>query len=871
MKASEIRDKFLEFYRQRQHRIFRSAPLLPPPEDPTLLFTSAGMVPFKKYWVMENPELRRAASVQKCLRATDLEDVGRTPRHCTFFEMLGHFSFGDYFKREAITWNWELFRDVLGIPQERMRVSVYEEDDEAFAIWRDEVGLPEDWIFRLGKEDNFWGPAGETGPCGPSSEVYYDLGPDMGCGRPDCGPGCDCDRWVEIGNFVFPQYDMQEDGTLAPLRNRGIDTGIGLERLAMVLQGQRTIFATDLFAPIVERIEELVGRPYAENPVAMNIVADHVRALTFAFTEGIMPGNEGRGYVLRRILRRAALQGYLLGREEPFLDELASVVVEIMSGAYPELREALDRVRMALRGEEERFRETLAAGVNRFQRVVEQCRAQGRRELSGEEIFLLYDTYGFPLDLVRDMAQREGLGLDGEGFRRHMERQREISRRASVFAGRGDERDWDWVVLREGPHSRFVGYETLEAETRIVRYAPDPEREGEFWVVLEETPFYAEAGGQVGDTGWLEGEGFQAEVLDTQRLTEGIGHRVRLREGTLGPEKVRAVVDGSRRADVARNHTATHLLHAALRRVLGEHVTQAGSLVAPDRLRFDFTHYGRVEPEQLREVDRLVNEAILRNEPVQVRWSAYEEALRDGVIALFGEKYDEERVRRIEVGDFSRELCGGTHVRATGDIGHFVIVEESAVSAGIRRIEAVTGRGAVALRQRMQEILGSLRRELQAAPEEIPEKVRRLREELSRVRKELQRALEGGPGSPVEALLASAQEVDGHRFVVGRAEAASVDLLRKMGDRLAEGLRSGVGVVLARVGAKESFLAVVTPDLVKEKGLRADEIVRKVAGVTGGRGGGNPRLALAGVGDPAKVEEALEVARRHLREILAAS
>ncbi|MBU1702373.1 MAG: alanine--tRNA ligase [Candidatus Eisenbacteria bacterium] len=865
MTAADIRRIFLEFYKERDHRFCKSAPLLPQ-GDPTLLFTSAGMVPFKSMWVTANPEYRRAVSVQKCLRATDLEDVGRTPRHCTFFEMLGHFSFGDYFKREAISWNWELFRNVYGIPEERMRVSVFNDDDEAFAIWRDEIGLPEDWIFRLGEEHNFWGPAGDTGPCGPSSEVYYDLGPSFECSNPNCGPGCDCDRWVEIGNFVFPQFDKQPDGSLAPLLNRGIDTGIGLERVVMVLQGQQTIFATDLFQPVIRRLEEFVQKPYAGHASSMNIVADHVRALTFAFAEGIMPSNEGRGYVLRRILRRAALQGHLMGLREPFLHRLAETVTEVMSPAYPELVEALPRVSMALKGEEERFTETLEAGLNRFERLAQTVRDSESKRLAGKDAFLLYDTYGFPLDLVREMAAEQGLEVDEEGFTRQMERQKEKSRSASTFQ-KSDGESLEWTEYSKGESSRFVGNESLEIETRVRRIAPVPDKPGEYWVVLEETPFYPESGGQVGDIGILFNDGLESEVLETQKRSGEILHRVKLSRGGWNDKPVRASVSASNRISTARNHTATHLLHAALREVLGTHVTQAGSLVSPARLRFDFTHYGPVEPEPLAAVEQWINDRILQAIPVNIHWSDYDAAIEAGVMALFGEKY-EDRVRRVEIGEASRELCGGTHVRNTAEIGQCILLEEGTISAGIRRIEAVTGEQAFLVRREMQETMRHLRRSLQVPQNEIAPKVDQLFAEIAKLRKDVRNALEQRPSSNLEDLIKNAESIGGRKFVVGQTEAASVDLLRKQGDHIVKALGSGAGLLVARVGDKMPLLAFVTQDLVSEIDLRADELIRTAAAVSGGRGGGKPRMALGGVGDPEKLEETLETARNWLREKL---
>lgn len=868
---TQIRDTFLEFYRSKDHRILKSAPLASK-EDPTLLFTSAGMVPFKKFYSGAVPlEYSRAASVQKCFRASDLDSVGFTPRHLTFFEMLGHFSFGDYFKREAIAWNWEFFTRLLGLPPEKLKVSVYEEDDEAFAIWEREIGVPRERIYRLGKKDNFWGPAGDTGACGPNTEVYYDLGADIGCDRPECGPGCDCDRWIEIGNVVFPQYDMQADGRLAPLKNRGIDTGLGLERIAMVLEGKRTLFESGAFRPLIALVEEMCGRPYeGADRSAMNIIADHVRGLTFTLTEGILPSNEGRGYVIRRILRRAAVQGHRLGLDRPFLPELSGLVVEMMGDAYPELRDAAPSVRMALQLEEERFRATLSQGLARFEEAAE--RNAGARRIPGDEVFLLYDTYGFPTDLTALLARERGLEADLEGFERAMEEQRERSRRAARFYHAADGEALEWTVLSDGAHSVFRGYEALEVETRIRRWAPirsaedGPAAPAEFWVVLAETPFYAESGGQVGDHGILAGPGFRAAVTDTRRAGDEIRHRTRLEEGTFPDGPITASVTDDERWDTMRNHTATHLLQAALRRVLGPHVQQAGSLVAPDRLRFDFTHPRGLTAEEIAAVEDIVNEEILRDEGVQAVESSYDEAIRDGVTALFGEKYG-DRVRRIEVGSFSRELCGGTHVSRTGQIGGFLLVAESGIAAGTRRVEALTGRATVREARRALRTLGTLQRQLPGGGE-VPERVESLQQELRRLQKQVQELKSRGPGDALAGLFEGAQALPGGSLLCGSLEAEEGTDLRALGDRLRERLKSGAGLVAVRAGKKTTLLAVVTDDLVRDGKLRADEVVRAAAAAVGGSGGGKPHLAMAGIGDPGRTAEALNAGRDRIQAAL---
>ncbi len=860
--AAYVREEFLRFYREKDHRLVKSAPLVPG-DDPTLLFTSAGMVQFKKYYSSTEPlEFRRAVSIQKCLRASDLEEVGYTPRHLTFFEMLGHFSFGDYFKREAILWNWELFTKTFKLPLEKLKVSVFEEDDEAYGIWKDEVGLAPGLIYRLGAKDNFWGPAGDTGACGPSSELYYDLGEELGCGGSECGPGCSCDRWIEVGNFVFPQFDMQPDKTLAPLPNRGIDTGIGLDRLVMVLEGKRTLFETSLFQPCIRRISEITGRPYegADKP-AFHIVADHVRGLTFALTEGVLPSNEGRGYVIRRIIRRAAVQGHRMGLERPFLAELAGLTADQMGSAYPEVREALPSVRMALQLEEERFQATLAQGLTRFEDVASRTPAGGT--IPGREIFTLYDTYGFPPDLTALLARERGLAIDESGFDVAMQEQRERSRAGARFHQKSDDAGLEWRTLDGGPHSAFLGHEALELNTRIVRHAPVPDAAGEFWAVLAETPFYAESGGQVGDTGMLGAPGFRARVLDAVKRGEEIRHRIHVDEGAIPEGPVTARVEEGPRRQTMRNHTATHLLHSALRRVLGTHVTQAGSLVEPGRLRFDFTHPKGMTAEEISEVERIVNEQILLDRPVETCESSFDEALGEGVIALFGEKYG-DRVRRVEIGEFSRELCGGTHVGRTGQIGAFLILSEAGIAAGTRRIEAVTGHGAVGEARAQMELFHRLQQVLPGVREELPDRVQGLQQEISRLRKENRELKNRGPSDELAPLLASAVRMARGAMIIGKLDAAEGTDMRALGDRLRGGLGSGAGLLAVHSGGKITLLVVVTDDLVEAGTVRADAVVRAAAQAAGGNGGGRPHMAMAGVRDPALEEAALDAGREAL-------
>jgi len=879
MDSQQIRDTFLRFFEERGHRVIPSAPLVPV-GDPTLLFTSAGMVQFKPYFEGRiTPPSRRLASVQKCFRTSDIDSVGDTA-HLTFFEMLGNFSIGDYFKAEAIPWAWELVTDKswFAMPKESLWAAVYLDDDEAFDLWR-KVGVPAERIVRYGEEHNYWF-CGTVGPCGPCSELHYDFGPTPGCPeceRGQCHPAVECGRFLEIWNLVFTMYFLHPDGSRTLLPAKNIDTGAGLERMAVVLQHVRSVYETDLFAPIIQRVQELSGRRYGEDEAtdrAMRIVAEHTRAAAFLIADGVMPSNEERGYAVRRILRRAIYFGqHHLRLSEPFVAQMVQAVVDVMGEAYPEVRQQQDFALRVLEGEEERFEETLQRGVDLLEEVLTHRSVGGSGAISGEEAFLLHDTYGFPVELTREIARERGFIIDEEGFEELMEAQRERARAAAKFGAAGPA-GYDAFAKLETP---FLGYETLTAQTTVVALLKDggqveSAQEGEaVEVVLRETPFYGEAGGQVGDAGEIVGPHGRVQVDDTQRPAEKlIVHRGRVLEGRIAVnDAVVAQVDEARR-DIMRNHTATHLLHAALRRVLGSHVRQAGSLVAPDRLRFDFTHMEALKPEELAEIQRIVNEKIRADLLVTTRVSSFDEAMKEGVLAFFDEKYgDQVRVVETKEGGerFSGELCGGTHCSATGQIGLFLIVGESSIGAGMRRIEAVTGRAAEAYVQEQLAALEGASRRLGAVASDLEAKVATLLSDLDSERKRAQ-AMERALAAPAaEALVGKARAVDGIPLLAARVDAPSQDALRHMGDVLRQRLGSAVVVLGAVLDGRPAFMAMVTPDLVK-RGLHAGHILKRVASAAGGGGGGRPEMAQGGGTDASKLDEALALVKPLVKELL---
>ena len=916
MQASDIRARFLAYFEKQGHAIRPSSALVPA-DDPTLLFTNAGMVQFKKVFLgMEDaPDgNRRATTSQKCVRAggkhNDLEQVGHTARHHTFFEMLGNFSFGDYFKREAIRFAWEFITEDLKIPREHLRVTVFHEDDEARQLWKEVANVPDNRIYGLGAKDNFWQMA-DTGPCGPCTEIYVDLAhmaPDWAFPNDAHGEwtntdisdysldafveGAEAGRFLEIWNLVFMQFDRQADGTMVPLPKPSVDTGAGLERIAAVMQGVTNNFHTDLFRPLIAKVEEVVGIGYpyrpgiglgtavgkdgrAIDPASFRVIADHARATAFLLADGVFPSNEGRGYVLRRILRRAVRHAWLLGRREPTLVHVVDVVIETMRDLYPELHVRRKHILETTRAEEERFLTTIDAGMTRFEELAPAASTQGsttmRGNLSGDDAFRLYDTFGFPIDLTELMARERGYLVDIAGFEQALSAQRKQSqderktRQITVSADDfGDPTQWTHDQQHVAKLGRFVGYDVYTAETVVtaVRALPD----GRVAVMLRETPFYAESGGQVSDHGTISGDGWSVDVFDVKKMDGRIAAIGTVTgEITFGP--ARAVVPRERRHDTERNHTATHLLHAALRNVLGEHVHQAGSLVSPDRLRFDFTHHGPLTPEQLAAIEAQVNAGVWTAAPVTTREAAYADAVAQGAMALFGEKYGDV-VRVVEIPEISVELCGGTHVRNTAEIGLVRLVSEGGVAAGVRRIEAVTGPKAfwfLAHRERaLVQVATRLKVPMAGTAtnlEQIEKKLDALIDERKLLEKRLGEAMRGGGtgGGLAAQLAAQATEIHGVRFVAAEVEVADVKALQALGDSLRESLGSGVAVIGAVLSDGKGALLAVSTDDARDRGLRADLVVREVALTVGGRGGGKPHMAQAGV-DADKLPAALGAA-----------
>jgi alanyl-tRNA synthetase len=854
-RADDVRAAFLRAFEERGHLPVPSSSLVPR-NDPTVLLTTAGMQQMIPYFLgQEQPPSKRLVSVQKSFRTTDIDSVG-DDSHLTFFEMLGNFSVGDYFKRDAIAYAWEILTQVYGLPPERLYPTIHPDDDEAARYWQEIGGFPADGITRL--SDNWWGPPGASGPCGPDSEIYYDRGSELSCGQADCAPGCErCERYLEVWNLVFMQYYQDAEGRRTPLKNKNIDTGMGLERLTMVLQGKESVFDTDLFRPIIDKFAALAGTRYGDHSPhdrSLRVIADHGRALVFLAADGVQPDNTGRGYVFRRVLRRAVRHGKLLELEQPFLAEAADTVIELMSGHYAELAERRDAIVETISLEEQRFSQTLNTGMALLTRELDELQRRGERELPGEIAFRLYDTHGFPLELTEEVAHERGMTVDRAGYEGAMLRQQEQARHPDAFARKGEEDAWTHLV-KSLPATTFTGYTTTSGTSEIAAIlvdgqpAEDVSALRDAVLVLAETPFYAEAGGQVGDQGVIGNASGTFHVTDTKRPVPGlIAHYGAVTSGTLrlGSE-VRAQVDVQRREAIMRNHSATHLLHRALKEMLGEQVNQHGSLVAPDRLRFDFNLPRPLTPAELREIDQRVNDLILEDLPVRTAILPQREAIATGAMALFGEKYG-DLVRVVTMGP-SKELCGGTHVAATGQIGVYLTTQEASIGTNLRRIEALTGVGARTYLTERSALLANAAERLQTTPDTVGDRVQQLQEELAATRRELRR-MQGAQGrEEAQRLVSTAREVHGVPVVAAAVSAPDERALREMGDAVRTRLNSGVIVLAANLDGQARFIVTVDEALTK-RGIHAGTIAREVGERLGGKGGGRPDSAQGGSKDP---------------------
>ena len=868
---NELREKYLSFFESKGHLRLPSFPLVPI-NDKSLLLINSGMAPMKKYFTgEEEPPRNRVTTCQKCIRTPDLERVGHTARHGTYFEMLGNFSFGDYFKDEAIPWAWEFLTEWLEIPADKLWPSIYENDEEAFALWKDKVGVDPNKIVRLGKADNFWEHG--SGPCGPCSEIYFDRGLKYGCGSPDCKPGCDCDRFMEIWNNVFSQFNNDGNGNYTELAQKNIDTGMGLERLACVMQGVDNLFEVDTVRKILDTVCSIAGKTYgadAKNDVSIRVITDHIRSSTFMICDGVIPSNEGRGYVLRRILRRACRHAKLLGIERAFLCELCEVVIGENISAYPELGEKKDYILKIIANEESRFDATIDAGLSILNDIMAKCESEGGKTLSGEDVFKLYDTYGFPIDLTREIADEKGFAVDEDAFAALMKEQKERAR-----AARGNVGGWDESsksLLSEIAKTEFVGYTTLETEAKVLAIIADDTlvdeiNEGEFTLILDKTPFYGEGGGQVGDTGCIGDDKVCASVLDTKKADGVFLHICRMNTGTIKVgDTLAAEVDGERRAAIMRNHSSLHLLQAALREVLGKHVEQAGSYVDEKGGRFDFTHFAAMNAEEIAKVEAIVNANILRGFAVDTVETDIESAKKMGAMALFGEKYG-KIVRVVKMGDCSTEFCGGTHVENTAKVGLFKIVSESSVAAGVRRIECTTGYGVLAILEEQRRTIAEAANELKAKPSDISKRAAQLQGELHTAKKEIEALNAKLAGSKLSDLMGDAVEIGGVLLVAAKLDDMQIDAARTLSDEIKAKYANAVSVFAVCQSGKLNFLASAGKDAVAE-GAHAGKLVGAVAAITGGKGGGRPDNAMAGGADASKVAEALAAAKEILSGML---
>ena len=859
---NELREMFLSFFESKGHLRLPSFSLVPQ-NDKSILLINAGMTPMKPWFKgEEEPPRRRVCTCQKCIRTGDIENVGKTARHGTYFEMLGNFSFGDYFKHEAIAWSWEFLTEVVGLEPDRLYPSIYLNDDEAFDIWNKEVGIPAERIFRFGKEDNFWEHG--SGPCGPCSEIYYDRGPEYGCGKPGCTVGCDCDRYIEIWNNVFSQFDNDGHGNYTELKQKNIDTGMGLERLACVCQNVDSLFDVDTVMNITHKVSELTGAHYGETEkrdVSLRVITDHIRSATFMICDGILPSNEGRGYVLRRLLRRAARHGKLLGVNDPFLYQVVDTVIHENEGQYPDLREKQTYITKVIRTEEENFGRTIDGGMKIFSDLLAEHKQKLEKIFSGADAFRLYDTFGFPIDLTMEMAADEGLSVDEGAFQKLMKEQKERAREARKALG-----DLGWAGVEFGkdvPATEFVGYDHSECDAKIVAIVADEELRDEVAagaeavVVLDQSPFYAEMGGQVADHGTITADGVVFTVADVQKNKGGkFMHYGRLAQGVLHVgDTVHAAIDMERRKAIQRAHSTTHLLDTALKKVLGDHVHQAGSLVEPDRLRFDFTHFEAISPEELRQVEELVNDAVLEGYPVVTEILPIEEAKKKGAVAMFGEKYG-ETVRVVEMSDFSVEFCGGTHVDNTAKAGPFRIKSESSVASGVRRIEATCGKLSLKAMESSQGVLSRAAQFLKTAPSGLLERMEQQANEMKQLRQALEKFKAEASLGEARQFLASAKTVKDLHVLATTRNGVDTAELRTMGDFLRDKDPKAVAVIASINGEKITFLAVCGKEAVA-RGIKAGDLVRHVSAICGGKGGGKPDSAMGGGSDPLKVDDAL--------------
>lgn len=868
MTGNDVRRKFLEYFEKYDHRIVRSSSLVPQ-DDPTLLFVNAGMVQFKRAFLgEENRGYIRATTSQKCVRAggkhNDLENVGYTARHHTFFEMLGNFSFGDYFKEKALEYGWDLLINGYGLPEDKLWVSIYLDDDEANALWQKHIGVPEDRIVRFGEEDNFWS-MGDTGPCGPCSEIHLDRGEAHGCGKPECKVGCDCDRFLEIWNLVFMQFNRDADGKMTPLPKPSIDTGLGLERMASIIQNVPTNYETDLIYPIMRKAQDLSEKKIGkskEADVAMKVIADHSRAAAFLIGDGVFPSNEGRGYVLRRIMRRAIRYGRNIGLTKPFLHETASVVFDIMKDAYPELNEASAFITNVIKNEEVRFSETLDNGLKLLNDTLSEIKQKGENEVPGNIIFKLYDTYGFPVDIVRDVVRDEEMTLDMKGFDKAMDGQRLRSRSVATFSGIGDAYK---ELSAQGVKIEFAGYDKKTCDSKVLLIVENGKEVNqastgsEIEIVTEVTPFYGEAGGQAGDTGVITGKDLEIRISNTIKDPTGLViHQGKIISGSIKKGKtVTLIVDHDNRRSTECSHTATHILHAVLRKVLGDHVKQAGSLVAPGRLRFDFSHFSPIDTQTLDKIESLVNDRVRENISVRTEEMDAEEAFNTGAMALFEEKYG-DRVRVVSLADFSKELCGGTHTQRSGNIGLFKILGESSIASGVRRIEALTGGTAVEYVQQNLTILRDSARLLKEKPEVVPQRIEKILADQKTLEKKIEKLKTQMAVMSTDDAKEQIKSINGMKVIVKKVAVDSPSALRDLADRFKDKIKSGIVVLGSTIGSKVLLIVVVSKDLANQ--YHAGNIVKQIAAVVGGGGGGRPDMAQAGGTKPEKLDAALNKA-----------